>query len=146
MAEAHLDAVAESTPCLALSLAPMGRRLSRLVPGVVDYAAEVAGYGDRCPPNDSAGLTALTGRGQPSPASDPTYDQVAHTLRERAEMLALSSQDRVLIAFPAGTTAEPVELLTPLAAGASLVLLLRAAEGSDREQRIAAEERVTRRL
>jgi len=147
VAEAHLDAVAESTPCLALSLAPMGRGLSSLVPGVVDYAAEVAGFGDRCPPNDSAGLTALTGPGQRSPASDSlSYDQVADTLRERAESLLLSSQDRVLIAVPAGTTAEPVELLTPLAAGASLVLLLRAAEGSDREQRLTAEERVTRRL
>lgn len=104
--EPHLaTALSAGAPgILGLSLAPMNAPLRDPAPGVVDYAAEVLAAGD-----------VYVG-GPPS-----GHEEVA-AARRRAAELGLSRGDRVLVVDASGTDDAVDWLLTPFAAGASLVL------------------------
>ncbi|WP_461008543.1 TIGR03089 family protein [Streptomyces capparidis] len=124
VAVAGPEAVEAARACpgerVAVSLLPLGGRFPQLPPGFVDYAAEVAGQGDRFAPyqpvsGDDAALAVdgveLTGR------------QVVRRAAERAREVGLGRGARVLSAKPLDTWEGLADgLLAPLAAGASVVL------------------------
>ncbi|GAA1796514.1 TIGR03089 family protein [Luedemannella flava] len=122
-----------------LGLAPMAMPMRPAPPpGTVDYVAEVRGHGDHFAPRAPTNPTA--------PALGPaTHEQVIATAADRASAAGIAPGDRVLI--DADALPDPQDwLLTPLVAGATIVLVRHATtDGSVTERRIAAE-RVTRRL
>lgn len=94
-----------------LSLAPLAAPLRDVPPGVVDYATEVRGHGDRFVPF------------QPVDATAPALGDVSHAdlvaaASARATDLGIGTGDRVLVTATGGID----WLLVPLAAGASIVL------------------------
>lgn len=116
--ESALAARAPET--VGVSLHPLGAPLATPLPGVVDYAAEVRGYGDQFVPSapvDPAAPALLLG-GQELSGAD-----LAERARTAATRWELAAADRVLSAVPFDTIdGVLVSLLAPLAAGASVVL------------------------
>ncbi|RAY14230.1 TIGR03089 family protein [Actinomadura craniellae] len=105
---------------VGLSLHALGAPLRDCPPGVVDYAAEVRGYGDRFVPPVPADPAA--------PAlivTNTTFTGVALAAEatEIAGRYGLDAQSRVFVGFPA-TTREWVlsGLLAPIAAGGSVII------------------------
>lgn len=108
VAEDRLDDAPEAAELVGLSLRPLAGRLERAWPGVLDYAEEVPGYGDRfaTPP--------LLGRDQAD---------LVRLAAAAAGRFRLAAADRVLTTAPF-ETAEGLlgGLLAPLSAGSSVVL------------------------
>ncbi|WP_131765583.1 TIGR03089 family protein [Candidatus Protofrankia californiensis] len=119
-------AVGDGAEIVALSLRPMGGRLAQPVPGVLDFAGEVLSHGDRftapVPPANQRTLTRLA-----------TYYAQAWDLTEQDRILTTAGYDT-----PDGLLGG---LLSPLAAGASVVLCRHLDRGL-LDRRIAVE-RVT---
>ncbi|WP_322767205.1 TIGR03089 family protein [Frankia sp. Cr1] len=119
-------AAGEQGDVVALSLRPMGGRLARPMPGVLDFAGEVLAHGDRFtpprPPANQRILVRLAG-----------YYARAWDLSEHDRILTTAGYDT-----PQGLLAG---LLCPLAAGASLVIC-RNLDHTLLDRRVAAE-RVT---
>ncbi|MYW00052.1 TIGR03089 family protein [Streptomyces sp. SID3343] len=125
---------------IALALRPMGGRFPTAPAGFVDYAAEVAGHGDRFVPDTAPG------------AADPALEVAGRTLtaaevadegEAAAKEWGLTAGDRVLSSLTfARTGGLRAGLLAPLAASVPVVLC-RHLDESALEHRIAAE-RVTR--
>lgn len=111
---------------VALSLRPFGAPLAHPVPGVVDYAAEVAAHGDRFGP----------------PVTSPAQGALVRLAAAIAASRGLGPADR-LLATAAHADARGVLgwLLVPLVAGASVVLCRNS--GPDALARRVATERVT---
>jgi uncharacterized protein (TIGR03089 family) len=125
-----------------LSLAPLAAPLREVPPGVTDYATEVRVHGDRfvpfapVDPSSPALGGELGGRGPISQAG-----LVAGAAKRAAE-LGLTKGDRLLVTDAPGAGPRPLDwLLTPLAAGASIVLCRNPDEAV--LARRAADERVT---
>jgi uncharacterized protein (TIGR03089 family) len=125
-----------------LSLAPLGAPLRDVPPGVTDYATEVRVHGDRfvpfapVDPQSPALVGELGGRGPIS------HSDLVGAASKRAAELGLSSGDRLLVTDAPGAGPRPLDwLLTPLAAGVSIVLS-RNPDPAALDRR-AAEERVT---
>jgi uncharacterized protein (TIGR03089 family) len=111
---------------VALSLRPLGGRLAHPIAGVLDYAAEVPGHGDRFQ----------------APAPPAHQGVILRFAAHVAGGWGLGPADRVLSAAPVDTADGLVGgLLAPLAVGASVVLC-RHLDPSSLPRRIAAE-RVT---
>ena len=104
---------------VALSLAPLGRGLDTVPPGVVDYAVEVRAHADRFVPTAAVDAD--------SPALERGSDllsgrELVARAAGRAEKLGLRAGDRVLSTLPWNGPEDWVDgWLAPLAAGASLV-------------------------
>jgi uncharacterized protein (TIGR03089 family) len=123
----HLAATGRSPgERIALPLRPLGGRFGQqgmdpLPPGVLDYAAEVLGHGDRF-----ASLSGPARPGDPALVLDSrTYTQaeLAARGRDRAHELSLRSRARVLTdREPATMDGITDVLLAPLAVGGSTVL------------------------
>ncbi|MCF2532687.1 TIGR03089 family protein [Yinghuangia soli] len=130
---------------VALSLRPMGARFTEVPAGFLDYAAEVAGHGDRFVPYVPVGADAealeLDGRTR-------TAAEVGQAGADAAAEWGLTSGDRLLSALPftreGGLRAG---LLAPLAAAVPVVLCrnLEQIDESALERRISTE-RVTRTI
>lgn len=122
-----------------LSLAPLAPPLRGAPPGVTDYATEVRVHGDRFMPHtpvvpDSAAFATPDGVIR-------TQAELIDAATERGAVLGVKPGDRLLVA----DLADPRDwLLTPLAAGASLVLC-RNADAGHLPGRVNAE-RVTATL
>jgi uncharacterized protein (TIGR03089 family) len=139
------DARACSGERVALSLRPMGARFAQAPEGFLDYAAEVAGHGDRfapyVPPRELDPALELEGR---------VYSaaELGALGEEAAKEWSLTPGDRLMtdLAFTheGGLRAG---LLAPLAASAPVVLCrnLELIDESAREHRISTE-RVTRTI
>ncbi|CAO5242685.1 TIGR03089 family protein [Frankia sp. AgKG'84/4] len=128
VAEDRIDATAAlaADETVALSLRPMGGRLLRPIPGVLDYATEVPPHGDRFA----------------APPAPPEQAGLVRAAVRTAASWDLTATDRILCTA-APDTAEGLlgGLLAPLAAGASIVLCRRLdANALDRR---AETERVT---
>lgn len=132
---------------VGVSLHPLGAPLADLPAGVVDYAAEVRGYGDRFSPYDAVepAAPALASSGREIPGGELT--ELARTAAAR---WGLTAADRVLSAEPFDSVDGVLaSLLAPLAAGASVVLCGGQPAGGDagelRESlaRRVATERIT---
>jgi uncharacterized protein (TIGR03089 family) len=94
---------------VVLSLDPFGKPAADVPVGVTDYATAVRVHGDQITPQTAPG-PALDGR---------AADQVLDAARERAQVLGVSADDRVMTLSPL-----PIEdLLALLCAGASLVMV-----------------------
>jgi len=125
VAEDRLEATADLAvdETVALSLRPLGGRLARPVPGVLDYAAEVPPHGDRF-------------------AAPPPPPEQAALVRAAAGIAAaweLGPADRILVtSAPSTPTGLLGGLLAPLAAGASIVLCRRL-DPAVLERRVEAE-------
>ncbi|WP_239395437.1 TIGR03089 family protein [Frankia sp. CiP3] len=128
-AENDLDtplATGDEADVVALSLRPMGGRLLRPAPGALDFAAEILAHGDRfTPPGPPANQRALVRMA--------SYYARAWGLAERDRVLTTAGYET-----PEGLLAG---LLSPLAAGASLVVC-RNLDDALLERRITTE-RVT---
>lgn len=124
---------------VALALRPMGARFPEPPAGFLDYAAEVAGHGDRFVPY------AVPGADAPAWESDGrTYSasELAGLGATAAASWGLSSGDRVLSALPlARVDGLEAGLLAPLAAAVPVVLCrnLDRSDASVLERRIATE-------
>lgn len=127
------DAIVGTGELVALSLDPFGKPVADLPIGVTDYATSVRVHGDQIVPERAPG-PALAGR---SP------EQVVTTATAAAARQELTDRDRVLSTASWDTPDDLVEhLLAVLAAGASLVLVVRPdAERLDRRREM---EKVTR--
>ncbi|HEX5496015.1 MAG TPA: TIGR03089 family protein [Mycobacteriales bacterium] len=125
---------------VALSLAPLGRGLATVPPGVIDYAVDVRGHGDRFAP--------FTPVGGDTPALDcggtvRSTAAVVARAAERAGEFGLRTGDRVLSTLDWTGPADWLDgWLAPLSAGASLVQCTRPADPGALARRAAAE-RVT---
>ncbi|KJE24200.1 hypothetical protein FF36_01603 [Frankia torreyi] len=109
VAEDRLDATAELVvdETVALSLRPLGGRMLRPVPGVLDYSAEVPPHGDRFTP----------------PPPPPEQVELLRAGARVAAAWGLGPADRVLSTAPPATAEGLLGgLLAPLVAGASMVL------------------------
>jgi len=97
----------------ALGLAPMALPMREVPAGFADYVTEVRAHGDRfAGARLDSSVPAMPGT---------THGELCSRARERASALGLGVGDRVLV--DAGTHPDPVDwLLTPLAAGATIVL------------------------
>ncbi len=128
VAEDRIDATATlaADETVALSLRPMGGRLVRPIPGVLDYATEVPPHGDRFA----------------APPAPPEQAGLVRAAVRTAASWDLTATDRILCTA-APDTAEGLlgGLLAPLAAGASIVLCRRLDPGT--LDRRAESERVT---
>ncbi len=127
---------------VALALRPMGARFAEPPAGFLDYAAEVAGHGDRFTPY------VAPGPGDPALESEGrtyTASELAELGAEAAKSWELGPGDRLLSALPF-TREEGLRagLLAPLAAGVPVVLC-RNLDASALERRISTE-RVTRTI
>lgn len=115
--DAALAAGAPET--VGVSLHPLGAPMADPLPGIVDYAAEVRGHGDRFVPYQPVDPSkpALRQRGRELSGGD-----LAGASRAAAARWELTPADRVLTAVGFDTLdGLLVSLLAPLAAGASLV-------------------------
>ncbi|MCK9893837.1 TIGR03089 family protein [Frankia sp. AgB32] len=128
VAEDRLDSTAAlaADETVALSLRPMGGRLARPIPGVLDYATEVPPHGDRFA----------------APPAPPHQAGLVRAAMRTAAAWDLTATDRILCTA-AADTAEGLlgGLLAPLAAGASIVLCRRLDPGT--LDRRAETERIT---
>ncbi|NJC71510.1 TIGR03089 family protein [Planosporangium thailandense] len=98
-----------------LGLAPIALPMRDVPAGFVDYAAEVRGHGDHFRPYAPVRGT------DPATAEGTTHEELCRVARESAAMHRLGPTDRVLV--DAAEAVHPLKwLLTPLAAGASIVL------------------------
>jgi uncharacterized protein (TIGR03089 family) len=111
----RLDAAAAAPERFVLGLHPMALPLREVPAGFTDYVAEVRGHGDHFRPYAPVRGTDL------ATADGSTHGELCAAARERAASLGLGPGDRVLI-DAAGAGHPPQWLLTPLAAGASIVL------------------------
>jgi uncharacterized protein (TIGR03089 family) len=119
-----------------LGLAPMALPLREVPAGYLDYVAEVRRYGDHFEPAPRTGDTVAMPDGT-------TYREYGGVAVELAKTLGLRPGDRVLV--DAAERQEPLWwLLTPLAAGASIVLCANLDRAKLAARRQA--ERVTRDL
>ncbi|MGK5738429.1 TIGR03089 family protein [Micromonospora sp. URMC 103] len=113
----------------ALALAPFAMPLREVPPGFLDYVVEVRGHGDHFTPY--------------APAGGPVEEDLLARARARATAAGLTPDDRVLV--DAARHPDPVDwLLTPLTAGASVVLCGNADESRLPTRRTS--EKVTRDL
>jgi len=138
------DTLAQAQACpgerVALALRPMGGRFATPPPGFMDYAAEVAGHGDRFVPYRpvGAGDAAWESEGRTL-----TAGEVAAEGSAAATELGLVRGDRLLTSLSfTHKGGLRTGLLAPLAAGIPVVVC-RHLDESALERRIAAE-RVTR--
>jgi uncharacterized protein (TIGR03089 family) len=143
-AQDRLDAVEvpESADLLGLSLHPLGLGMAGYAGPARDFALEVRAQGDVFVPYEfpDAGSTGLRTGGL-----ELTLGGLTDAARELGTRLGLTDGDRVLVDERTATDAGPVAwLLTPLTAGASLVLYRHPVE--EQLVRRAAEERVTATL
>src|SRR5205085_12080965 len=110
----------DGPPLLGLSLHPLGLGLRDYAGAARDFAVEVRGAADVFAPweqPDPAATGLLAG------GLELTLGGVVATVRELAERLGMTAEDRVLVDEHAAAQAGPVAwLLAPLAAGASVVL------------------------
>lgn len=143
------DTLEEARACggerVALALRPMGARFAEPPVGFLDYAAEVAGHGDRFVPYVVPGADAPAWE-----ADGRTYtaSELAGLGATAAASWGVSSGGRLLSALPlTHTDGLRAGLLAPLAAGVPVVLCrnLDRADASVVERRIATE-RVTRTI
>ena len=103
------DELAGGGEVAVLSLDPFGKPAADLPVGVTDYATAVRVHGDQITPETAPG-PALDGR---------SAEQVLAAARQRAEVLGVSADDRVMT-----TTPLPIEdLLALLCARASVVMV-----------------------
>ncbi|SNQ47324.1 conserved hypothetical protein [Frankia canadensis] len=112
VAEDRLEATADlpADETVALSLRPLGGRLTRQVPGVLDYAAEVPPHGDRFA----------------APPAPPEQAGLVRAAERTAAVWGLGPDDRILVTAAMSTATGLLGgLLAPLAAGASIVLCRR---------------------
>ncbi|CAO5148088.1 AMP-dependent synthetase/ligase domain-containing protein [Frankia sp. AiPs1] len=112
IAEDRLDATGElvTEETVALSLRPLGGRMTRSVPGVLDFAAEVPPHGDRFVP----------------PPAPPAQLELVQAALRTTHAWRLAAPDRLLVtAAPHSAPGLLGGLLAPLAAGASVVLCRR---------------------
>lgn len=136
----RIELAADGGEVVALSLAPLGRGLGTVPPGVADYAVEVRAHGDRFTPAIPVGGDA--------PAVDlgtTVLSGAALVARagQRAGEFGLRAGDRVLSTLRWNGPADWLDgWLAPLHAGASLVQCAGPAD-SDSLTRRAAAERVT---
>jgi uncharacterized protein (TIGR03089 family) len=140
-AQNRLEAVEvpDGAELLGLSLHPLGLGMKGYAGPARDFALEVRGQGDVFVPYEfpEAGSPGLRMGGL-----ELTLGGLTEAAGELAARLGLTDDDRVLVDEQTATDAGPVAwLLTPLTAGASLVLSRHAA--ADRLARRVAEERVT---
>ncbi len=124
---------------MGLSLRPLGGAFAGpLPPGVLDYALEVAGYGDRFSgPAPGPAAPAVLAAG--AALSDEEMVGRAHELARR---WGLSASGRLLVAEPLAALEEVLACaVVPLALGGSVVLVAHA--DADRLAGRAEQERVT---
>jgi len=139
---AGLTAGLAAPEVVALSLRPLGAPFGagELPAGVLDYAREVAGYGDQF--GGAAG-----GGGAPllvTSVGDLGPDDVGARAEGRAAAWALAPGGRLLLADPLDQLDEVLgATLVPLTVGGSVVLLRGAAP--ERIEQLATAERVTAR-
>ena len=127
---------------LGLSLHPMGLGMTGYTGPARDFALEVRAQGDRFVPYE---FPDATRPGLRIGALELTLGGLSEAARELAGRLGLTAGDRVLVDERTATEAGPVAwLLTPLAAGASLVLCRNAIDEVLAHR--AATERVTATL
>ncbi len=125
---------------IGLSLRPLGGPFPEPLPaGALDYAREVAGYGDRYagPPvgNDAPALL------DPD-AGTLSYHEVVARARVLAELWGLQPGGRLLVAEPLGAIDDVLAgSVLPLALAASVVLVAHA--DPDRQDARGEQERVT---
>jgi uncharacterized protein (TIGR03089 family) len=131
---------------VALSLRPLGGRFAAPLPsGVLDYAAEVAGHGDRFAPRQApaggAEVVLIVGD------DEITVDTLLAESRRLAEAWAMSAGGRLLTDLEPGTTAGVAALVTTaLVTDGSTVLVRNAdADAARTEARVDAEH-VTARV
>lgn len=143
------DTLEEARSCpgerVALALRPMGARFAEAPEGFLDYAAEVAGHGDRftpyVPPRADADALELDGR--TLSAAD-----LADAGNEAAKEWGLGAGDRLLSSVPfTRESGLRAGLLVPLAASVPVVLCrnLELIDESALERRISTE-RATRTI
>lgn len=110
-----VDRAPDAGERFVLGLAPMALPMRDVPAGFVDYAAEVRGHGDQFHPYAPVRDT------DPATAEGTTHAELCRVAREAAELRHLGPTDRVLV--DAAGAVHPLKwLLTPLAAGASIVL------------------------
>jgi uncharacterized protein (TIGR03089 family) len=120
----HRPVLPPAREVLGLSLRPLGAPFADPLPaGVLDYAGEVAGYGDRFSgPPAGAGAPALLG---PAGAAVP-QDGLAPLARRLADRWGMRERGRLLVAGQLGVVDEVLACaVVPLALGGSAVLVRR---------------------
>jgi uncharacterized protein (TIGR03089 family) len=133
----RLDEASEAGDRFVLGLAPMAMPLREVPAGFVDYVAEVRGHGDQFRP-----YAPVTGT-DPALADDTRHEELCAGAKAWAASLHLGPADRVLV--DAAEATHPLKwLLTPLVAGASIVLC--ANLDSSLLDRRRESERITRTL
>jgi hypothetical protein len=111
----RLDEAPDANDLFVLGLAPMAMPLREVPAGFVDFVAEVRGHGDHFRP-----YAPIRGS-DPALADGTPHDELCRLARDRAEQHGLGPTDRVLV--DVNRLDNPLGwLLTPLAAGASIVL------------------------
>ncbi|MCW2640886.1 MAG: hypothetical protein JWP76_3192 [Dactylosporangium sp.] len=111
----RLDAVPGTGDKFVLGLAPMALPMRQVPEGFVDYVAEVRGHGDHFRPY------APIRDADPAMTDGTTHAELCAVARKRAATRGIGPTDRVLVA--AADAVHPLKwLLTPLVAGASIVL------------------------
>jgi uncharacterized protein (TIGR03089 family) len=111
----RLDQAPDANDLFVLGLAPMATPLREVPAGFMDFVAEVRGHGDHFRPYAPI-------RGVDAALADGTHhDELCRIAGDRAEHGGFGPTDRVLV--DAARSDNPLDwLLTPLAAGASIVL------------------------
>ena len=138
VADDRFEQAPKAPEVYGVSLAPMAFRLKNAPAGIVDFLTEVRNFGDHFRPaapvpGDAPALVALPGGGE------RTQAQLCEAGARRAEELGVAQGARILLA---GERLRPADwLLTPLAAGGSVVLC-RNASGTDLDARAAGERAV----
>ncbi|MBP2474614.1 uncharacterized protein (TIGR03089 family) [Crossiella equi] len=120
------------------SLDPMGRGLTEVAPGTLDYISEARVHGDDFLPYDEVpGDTPALG--------ESTVDELLDAAAKRAAELGFTGQDRVLSTVDWNTQAGVLDgLLAVLAGGASLVQCVNLDEGKLTARKDT--EKITREL
>lgn len=133
------EAPTSASDVFALGLAPMAMPMRPgPPPGTVDYVAEVRTHGDHFAPLGPTNPTAVA-------LDSATHEQVIATAADRASGAGVAPGDRVMI--DADALADPRDwLLTPLVAGATIVLVRHATSDDGVTTRRITSERVTHRL
>jgi uncharacterized protein (TIGR03089 family) len=132
----------EASDIVAVSLLPFGAPspAGGLPAGVIDYARDVSGYGDRFSPQPSTpGDILVTGPGYSRTVTDVVADSAA-----LSSSWHLRDGGRLLVAASLGRESELLAgSIIPLLAGGSVVLVANAAASPDRIEQLAELERVT---
>ena len=124
---------------VGLSLRPLGGGFTGpLPPGVLDYALEVAGYGDRFSgPSPDGSATAVH-----APGAVLSYEEMVGRAHGLARRWGLSAGGRLLVAAPLAALEEVLACaVVPLALAGSVVLVSHA--DADRLAGRSRQERVT---